>query len=157
MKLYWLKFGSGDPANFTGLSPTFVIFSAQGISAITAPGITETPSSSGIYQFTYGPTLPIIFKVDGGAALSTGDRYITNALDPIQSVDEKVGSDVSSFGSTAVDPTTLIGWAKRNQEFDEGNAEFIKATGVWSVSSRGSSTLLMTKQLTNNTTEASKD
>jgi hypothetical protein len=156
MKSYYLKFGTGDPVNYTGLSPTFSIFSASGVTAITAPGITETPAGSGLYSFTYGPTTSILFKCDGGAALSGSDRYIVGTLDPIQAVDEKVGTSTDSIGSTATDPSTVLGYLRRSQEFLEGNATFTKSTGVWQVYSRGSSQLLMQKSLTNTTTAAGK-
>jgi hypothetical protein len=155
-KNYYLKFGTGSPANFTGLTPTFTIFALRGITAIAAPGITESPVGSGLYGFVYGPTISIIALADGGAALSSGDRYIPVALDPIQAVDEKVGFTTDSFGSTSADPSTLLGYAKRQQEFNEGNAVFTKATGIWDVYSRGSSTLLAEKTLTNTTTAAGK-
>lgn len=155
-KHYYLKFGSGDSVNFTGLTPTFTIFAANGVTALTPPGITESPAGSGLYGFIYGPTQSILFKADGGAALSTSDRYISAALDPVQAVDEKVGYVTDSFGSTGTDPSTLMGYSKRNQEFNEGNATFIKATGIWDVYTRGSSTLLMEKSLTNTTTAAGK-
>lgn len=155
-KTYVIKFGTGNPANFSGLTPTFTIFSSFGLTSITAPGITETPASSGLYQFVYGPTVPIVFKIDGGSSLSDSDRYIPNVLDPIQAVDEKVGTLSDSFGSTAVDPTTLMGYLKRLQEFMEGNATFIKSTGIWSVFSRGSTTQLASKTLTNTSTSATK-
>lgn len=156
MKDYWLKFGTGDPASFTGLSPTFTIFSLEGITSLVAPGVTETPSGSGFYRFQYGPTLSIIFKADGGAALATGDRYISGALDPIQVVDERIGTVSDSFGSTSVDPATVLGYLRRNIEFQEGNAIFTKSTGIWDIYSRGSSTLLREKQLSNDTTSADK-
>lgn len=156
MKNYYLKFGTGDPASYTGLSPTFVIFAANGVTILTAPGITETPAGSGLYQFVYGPTQSILFKVDGGAALSGSDRYIVGTLDPIQAVDEKVGYTTDSIGSTATDPASILGYLKRNMEFMEGNATFTKSTGVWQVYSRGSSTLLTAKTLTNTTTAAGK-
>lgn len=155
-KQYYLKFGSGDPVNYTGLSPTFTIFSYNGVTAITAPGITESPSGSGLYGFIYGPSMSILFKADGGSALAAGDRYIVGTLDPIQAVDEKIGFTTDSIGSTAVDPSTVLGYLKRSQEFSEGNAQFTKSTGIWSVYSRGSSTLLTEKTLTNTTTAAGK-
>lgn len=155
-KTYYLQFGSGDPADKTGLSPTLTIFSMNGLTAIAAPGITELPAGSGLYTFTYGPTTSIIFKADGGAALSAGDRYILGTLDPVHAVDEKVGYTTDSFGSTSADPTTVLGYAKRNQEFHEGNMTFTKATGIWTIYNRGSTTLLREKTLTNNTTEAKK-
>lgn len=157
-KNYELKFGSGTPTAFTGLSPTFIFFvdTAAGVT-VAPPSISEILSGMGVYKFSYGPTASITFVVDGGAALSSGDRYITGVLDPIQAVDEKVGGILSdSYGSTNTDPTTLFGYAKRNLEFDEGNAIYNKASGVWDIYSRGSSTLLREKTLSNNTSQSTK-
>lgn len=155
-KQYWLKFGSGDPAPYTGLFPTFTLFSAEGLTAIIGPTITERPAGSGLYQFLYGPTQAIIFKADGGAALSAGDRYISATLDPIQAVDQQLGFVTDSIGSTSVDPTSMWGYIKRSLEFFEGNAVYTKSTSIWNVFSRGSSTLLRSKTLTNTTTSATK-
>lgn len=155
-KTYYLKFGSGSPANYTGLSPTFTIFSMAGLTSIAGPAISEMPAGSGIYTFSYEPATSVVFVADGGSALAAGDRYITNALDPIQAVDERVGTTSDSFGSTSVDPTTLLGYAKRGQEILEGNAVFNKSTGVWDIYSRGSSTLLREKTLTNTVSQATK-
>jgi hypothetical protein len=155
-KTYYLVFGSGNPANFTGLAPTLTIFSAMGLTALPAPGVTETPVGSGMYQFQYAPTLSILFLADGGSNLSNTDRYLKGALDPIHAVDEKVGYNTDAFGTTLTDPSTLFGYVKRNQEFQEGNAVFTKSSGVWDVYSRGSSQLLMEKTLTNTTTAATK-
>jgi len=98
----------------------------------------------------------MIFVCDGGAVLSSGDRYIVGALDPIQAVDEKVGTIADSYGSTATDPTTVFGYLKRDQEILEGDAIFTKSTGVWTIYSRGSSTILRVKTLTNSTSQATK-
>lgn len=155
-KIYGLKFGSGDSASYTGLTPTFTIFSVSGTSAISAPGITETPASSGLYQFTYGPTQTIIFKVDGGSNLASSDRYLYGILDPIQAVDQSTGLSTDSFGSTSVDPTTIFGYIKRLLEFLEGNATYTKSSGAWNVYSRGSSTLLRVKTLADSTTSSTK-
>jgi hypothetical protein len=67
-----------------------------------------------------------------------------------------IGSTASSFGSTTVDPVDLFGYMKRIQENLEGNNTFIKNTGVLSVYSRGSSTLLATKTVTNSATTVIK-
>lgn len=152
-----LVFGDpgANPAATTGLSPTFILFSLGGLTAAAAPGITETPVGSGIYQFSYTPTLSISFVADGGAALTNG-RYIPGGLNPSMVVSNEVGALSNGFGSTSVDPTTLIGWAKRAQEFNEGNATFDKSSGDWSIYSRGSSTLLAEKTLTNTTSQATK-
>lgn len=155
-KTYYLKFGSGDPALFSGLFPTFVIFSAGGLTALAAPGITELPTASGLYQFQYGPTQAIVFKADGGSNLAAGDRYISATLDPIQAVDQQLGFQTDSFGSTATDPASLWGYVKRLQEFFEGDQIYTKATAILQIFNRGSTTLLRTKQLVNNTTSATK-
>ena len=155
-KIYYLKFGSGDPAPFTGLSPTFTIFSAQGLTSLAAPGITEMPSGTGLYQFQYYATLGIVFKADGGSGLSSGDRFISGTLDPIQAVDQQLGFVTDSFGSTSIDPTTIWGFVKRTLEFFEGNKTYTKATGIWQIFNRGSTTLLRTKSITNNTTSSTE-
>lgn len=155
-KIYYLKFGSGDPAPYTGLFPTFTVFNAQGLTAIAAPGVTELPAGTGLYQFSYGPTQAVVFKADGGAGLSAGDRYISGTLDPIQAVDQQLGFSTDSFGSTSTDPGSIWGYVKRLQEFFEGDATYTKGTGIWQLFNRGSTTLLRTKTLANNTTSAKK-
>lgn len=155
-KHYSLTFGSGNPASYTGLTPTMTVFqSVPGGSLLAAPAITEI-NATGFYTFAYAPTLPIIFLCDGGSSLSGNDRYIKGILDPIQAVDEQVGFSFSSFGTTATDPTTLMGYAKRNLEVEEGNSTFNKTTGVWDIYSRGSSTLLAEKTLVDNAGSVTK-
>lgn len=154
-KTYGAIFGSGDPRDNTGLSPTFIIFQIIAGTSLAPPGITELPSS-GMYYFQYGTTQAVYFQLDGGSALATADRYIEGILDPIQSVDEKVGTTADSFGSTSVDPSTLFGYVKRNLEMWEGDETFSKSSGVLDMYSRGSSTLLREKTLANNTTETTK-
>lgn len=160
-KDYWLEFGSGDPRNFTGLSPTFIIFSAGGLTALAAPPIAELPTGSGFYKFSYGmtvfgATVAVVALGDGGVALSASDRYVSAVLDPVASVDQRVGTPADTFGSTTIDPTTVVGYVKRIVEWLEGNAVFTKSNGLWDVYSRGSSTLLREKVLTNTITSATK-
>jgi hypothetical protein len=151
MKNYILKFGSNEPSDFSGLSPTFIIFKIGPTlpwSNTTPPGISEIASGVGLYTFAYNATLPIAFVADGGSALADGDRYVTGILDPIQAVDERVGFPGDSYGSTNTDPSTLMGYASRNQEITEGDATFDKTTGVWVIQTRGGTTI-QTKALTN--------
>ena len=154
-KDYWATFGS-DPTVNSGLAPTFIIFTNTSGATLTPPAITEPLAGSGYYYFSYGPTLSTAFLLDGGGALASADRYVQGVLDPIQAVDQALGSTVSSFGSTSVDPGTAIGYLKRIQEFLEGNAEFNKTTGEWEIYSRGSSTLLRVKTLANSVGEVTK-
>lgn len=156
-KDYGVVFGS-NPQDNTGLSPTFIVFAeAASGQTLTPPGVSETIVGSGFYHFQYTPTLSIYFEIDGGSSLADSDRYAAGILDPIQLVDQRVGTVDDSIGSTSADPTSALGYLKRNLEFLEGNAEFTKSSGVWQIFSRGSSTLLRVKTLTNTNTEASKE
>lgn len=151
------QFTFGVPASsFAGLSPTLSVFvnTSTGLTA-APPGITEI--FSGVYEFLYEPgqSFSIYFEADGGVGLGS-NRYVPGTLDPIIMVDQKVGFGTDSFGSTAIDPGTMYGMIKRLQELLEGNAVFNKSTGVWDVYSRGSSTLLREKTLTNTTSSATK-
>lgn len=171
-KVWGLQFGSGNPQVNAGLTPTLSFFRAVGISTYPAgitdmvgPTISELGVSSGIYTFQFppSPTFTIFFTADGGAGLSTSDRYVTGVLDPIAAVDEKVGTIDDSIGGTLVEPATIMGFAKREYGFSEGNALFNKGTGVWTYYSKGSTALsmgftntLFTKQLTNTISVATK-
>ncbi len=161
MKTYWITPGDSsiNPTTYSGLSPTMITFVNQSGSNVVSPGITESPASSGLYRFTYGPTLGLFFVVDWGGSIATGFRYTKGALDPIQAVDERVGGilgNIDSIGSTSVDPSTVIGFLKRLQENLEGNEVYTKSTGLLDIYSRGSSTLLAEKTLANNTSQATK-
>jgi len=176
MKHYWLKFGQGDPASKTGLTPTFILFQDTAGDPVTPPSIDE-PGSNGLYHFSFDPTESISFVVDGGASLPDIDRYVAGYLDPNQKTDElvtaadgsvavvdgkvddllaKVGTTADSFGDSSTDPSTLFAFLKRLQELQEGDASFDKATGVWTIKDRGSLATLRVKTLTNGATEATK-
>lgn len=98
-----MKFGSGDPRTLAGLSPTFLIFVRLTDGAtITPPAITESATSWGIYQFTYGTTQPIAFLVDA-ATTSPGSvgRYVTGQIDPVDRADE-FGTTMIAIGTSAI-------------------------------------------------------
>ncbi len=211
-KQYWLKFGTGNPTDTSGLNPTLTIFRSHTGGVLSAPGITQPIASYGLYRFEYTPSFPIIFVADGATTgLAAASRYLVGTLDPLDLLDERMneslalgttavalgttsvaigttqvgqgvtllgyastllgygvsiyaqgssaGSDVtevlnrlgttaSSFGTTGVDPGTVMGYLKRVQENQEGNASFNKSTGVWQIQTRGG-TLLREKTMTN--------
>jgi hypothetical protein len=66
-----------------------------------------------------------------------------------------IGTTASSFGTEVVDPTTVFGYLKRMQEFNEGNQDFNKTTGVWTIEARNTS-LIATKTLTNSSSEVTR-
>ena len=154
-KQFYFTFGNSLPSGYTGLAPTFILFLQNGTTPVSPPSISELTAASGIYGFQYGITASIAFVIDGGATLTTASvRYITGSIDPVMSVDQAIGYGTDSFGSTNADPTTIFGQVKRNQEFNEGQKTFTKATGLWDISSRGASVLLTEKALTNTPTSA---
>lgn len=168
-KNYLLQFGAGSTGT-TGLTPTFIVFNGlpNGSGAGAAPGITEVPTNTGLYYFTYEPTVAVAFIADGGSSLSAPARWVSGLLDPVSAIDEKIGSLTDSFGSTNTDPTTIFGYLKRNQELQEGDNVFTKSSGNYQMWSRGntyilgastyagSSAMLANKTLTDNGTTVTK-
>lgn len=155
---FGLKFGSGDSRNFSGLSPTFVIFKREDGTNETAPSILEVGTSTGLYYFNYqpSPTFTIFFQVDGGAAITDSSvRYVSGTLDPIAAVDQQVGYPQDSFGTTAV-PSTIFGFVKRINELWQADGSFSKTSGVWSQYAKGTSTLLFSKTFANSSAQVSK-
>lgn len=67
-----------------------------------------------------------------------------------------IGTTADSIGTTAIDPTTLFGFLKRNQEFWEGDQIYSKATGLFDFYNRGSSTLLKEKTISDSSSSTTK-
>lgn len=259
---YMVRFGSDDPATYTGLSPTFTKFFNSAGTATTAPGISEI-ASSGMYSFQYEPTGFIGFLIDGTASMASGIRYVAGVLDEndrnyemgttfiafgtslsavgasltaqgntisvigasisvmggslsvmggslsvmggtlivmgdtltaigagsfvgssLTSMGDTlagiaatligvgnsifamgtsmtagaslVGSAADTFGDSGTDPTTMFGYLKRLQEFNEGDSLYVKGTGVLTMSSRGSSAALASKTITDGSSAVAK-
>ena len=175
-KTYWFTFSTQDPRSYTGLSPTFIQFVNQIGQTLPPPGITESPSGFGFYRanYTVGASTSVAFLLDGGATLASSVRYISGNIFGSENIDyigstilaigntvsalavtnvsALIGSTSDSYGSTSVDPSTVFGYLKRNQEIMEGNQTFLKSSGQWEMYSRGSSTLLSVKTLTSSVT-----
>lgn len=215
-KEYGIKFGSGALSLTSGLAPTFIHFVRLDTGGTVAPpGITQIINGIGIYKFSYTPSFPIYFEIDGATTVLGSDRYIHGMLDRIDQVDQdvagisamvsgfgaslvgtsgyllgisaflaaqgntllgtsgillplvgisgqvadisaRIGTTASSFGSTSVDPGTLFGYMKRIQEFNEGAQVYVKSSGLWSLFSRSSSTLLSSKTVAETATEVTR-
>lgn len=101
-KTYFFKFASGNPSVNSGLSPTMIYFFNQSGTTLAAPAITEALAGSGIYKFTYTPTLGIAFTIDGATTgIANSDRYVTAALDPIQTIDQPINDSVLGLSALA--------------------------------------------------------
>lgn len=109
-------------------------------------------------QIAMGATVVYISESIGGIGstiVANGNTLVAigNTLFALNST---IGTTAASFGDTAIDPETIFGMTKRLQEILEGDAGFNKTTGVWNIYSRGSSTLLRSKQLSDGQTSATK-
>jgi len=155
-KLYWFKFGSGDPATRAGLSPTFILFVNPEGATLVPPGITE-PGGHGLYQFQYGATQGMGFVLDGATTgLIDSERYLSGNVDPVDGIDEQIGTTGDSFGTTATDPSTVLGFLKRSQEISEGDNLYTKSSGKWQLFNRGSTTLLREKTIADGSASITK-
>jgi hypothetical protein len=67
-----------------------------------------------------------------------------------------VGTVASSYGSNVADPTDLFGYMKRVLENLEGNNTYNKVSGAFTFLSRGSTTILATKTITNSVSLVTK-
>ncbi len=103
-----------------------------------------TTLAQGVLITGVGTTL----VAQGSTLVGTGNTLLT--------LSSYIGSTASSFGSTSVDPTTLFGFLKRAQDLSEGNNTYVKSTGVLSMLSRGSSTLLATKTISDTSSQTTK-
>jgi len=87
-------------------------------------------------------------------ALSTTILAAVNGLTGF--IGTVIGTTISSFGTSSVDPSDLFGYLKRIQENLEGNSNFAKTTGVFTILSRGSSYTLASKTITNSVSLVTK-
>lgn len=237
-KTYTMRFGSGDPRTYTGLSPTMLIFvNAASGATLAAPAVSEALTGSGVYKFSWGTTTPIAFLCDAATTSpGTEGRYVTGQIDPADRIDEigatlvaigttnvalgttnvaigtsnialgtssialgvsnlaqglttlgygvsiyaqvqnngttlvaignslaaigtslsiivpAIGSTASSFGDSSTDPSTLFGYLKRIHENLEGDSQYVKVTGLWTILDRTAGTTFAQKTITNNAT-----
>ncbi len=150
-KQYTLQFGTGDPRTFTGLNATFLIFKdTVAGSNVTPPGITEVPSATGLYYFTWGTTSPITFLADAATTSpGTSNRYIAGSLDPADRIDEvgttlvAIGNSLTSLGASSVGllnmGVTLVGIG--NTSIALGISNFALGTSIYALEQTLSSTL----------------
>lgn len=103
MKYYSLTFGGADPRTYSGLAPTMLIFVNMTTGATLAPpAISESLASSGIYQFQYGTTQPIVFLADAATTSpGTAGRYVSGQLDPADRIDE-IGTTLVAIGTSHI-------------------------------------------------------
>lgn len=158
-KRVFMRFGSGTPQAYSGLTPSFLYFiNAVSGASIARPAITEIGTSIGFYTFTYdvGASTIVGFNIDGGAAITDSNtRYVADILDPIVAVDRHLGFPTDGYGTT-VGASTVYGEVSRLDQLWKSDATFSKLTGVWQVFATGTSTMLYQKTLANNSANVVK-
>lgn len=142
--------GSIDPADRIDEIGSSLI--AQGVS-ISALGFTNLGFGVSIYAGlgNQGTTF-----VGFGATLTGIGNTVSGIGISFSAFASLVGDNSSSFGSTSIDPTTIFGFLKRGQEVQEGNQVYTKATGLYDMYSRGSSTLLREKTISDSSSQTTK-
>lgn len=116
----------------------------QGGETLVAMGVTL--SGNGITLSGIGITLTGIGNTVAGMGVSLAALGVS-----FGNIATLIGSTSSSMGSTSVDPASVFGFLIRAQEFREGNRAYTKSTGILDYYSRGSSTLLIEKTVSDNT------
>lgn len=131
----------------------------------TVGGMGATLSGMGSTLFGVGATIGGMGNTLGGVGVSLAAMGVSVTAQgttlaaigaTVSSIGLGLGSTASSFGSTSADPVDLFGLLKRAQEFWEGNQTYTKATGVLDFYSRGSSTLLREKTVSDDSTSTTK-
>lgn len=171
------------PPGITQLGTTGVYYFLYGVTTPTyflLDGITTSTSSDryvyGILDPVQQVDIPISFLQAQATTLSAQNNTITaqgttitaqsNTMSgqmvtlaaigsSLSTLDVRIGSTLSSIGSTSVDPGDLFGYLKRAQEFREGQQTFNKVSGAWDIKTRGG-TLLVERVLTNSSTQVNR-
>lgn len=108
MKNYSVRFGTGDPRTFSGLSPTLLLFfNLSSGATILGPTFTEGLTGTGIYTFQWGTTTPIAFLADAATTSPGSGRYVTGQLDPEDRSDE-YGNTLTALGNSNVALSTSL-------------------------------------------------
>lgn len=100
-KVYWLKFGSGDPRPNTGMTPTFLQFFDSTGQTYAPPSIAEIKyggaTATGVYGFSYtigasslNSLYFLAYSITAVSSGSTSDQYVTGVLDPVIAVDQSI-------------------------------------------------------------------
>ncbi len=142
-------------SSLTALGVTSIAYSSS-LSAIGNSNIAIGTSLTafGVTSLAYSSSL-IALGMTGVAIGTTILGSIGGDITNTAEILLRLGSTLSTFGTSAADPGDLFGYLKRMQEFNEGNQSFAKTTGAWTINSRGGS-LLATKSLANSSTTVTK-
>ena len=178
VKSYYLRFGTRNPATYSGLSPTFIVW-GNALGVTTPPAISEI-SGTGIYSFDYECNGTVAFVCDGATTgIQAADRYVAGSLDISDRIDEFTGkagdiagfsslygqvlSNVTNIGTTAdpigdnlTDPTTLFGFLKRAEAAIEGQSDCTKGTGVLNTYDKTGATLINSRTISESGTSVTK-
>jgi hypothetical protein len=139
-------------------SATLMFFTLDGA---TTGLVTSDRYISGVFegQDQIGVTLNALsasFAAFQNTAIALGTTAVAGYLGLSSPLMLAIGTTASSFGSTSVDPGSLFGFLRRAQEMAEGNQTYTKTSGILDFYSRGSSTLLREKTISDSTATTTK-
>lgn len=107
--------------------------------------------AQGLTMLGYGVSIYAQVQSMGVSLTAIGDSLAGIGLS-LSIFIPSIGSTASSFGDSTTDPSTLFGYLKRIQENLEGDSQYVKVTGLWTILDRTSGTTLAQKTITNNAT-----
>jgi hypothetical protein len=147
-----VSWGSANSTALTNQGSTLVAIGNT--SSIQSVGSTLTAIGSTLLQgqLNIGSTLVAVGNTMVTAETNMGTTLVAigNSLTGLGlTAIPLIGTLGSTFGSSSTDPVDMLGYLKRIQENLEGNQTFTKGTGAWQISSRGSSTVLANKTVSN--------
>lgn len=145
--------GAIDPADridyfgttIMAIGTTGVAIGTTGVAlGTTSAALGVTAVSYGLLNLAQGSTI-FALGTTGVAIGTTVLSYLSSGS--LGGLNPFIGTTVSSYGNSTLDPTDIMGYVKRLQEILEGNASFGRTQQTWDLYSRGSTTLLRSKSI----------
>ena len=152
----------------TNMGTTLISLSSGSVLALgtTLVAIGNTLTSVATVQLATGTSISVLALGSTLTAIGTAQTNMGTTLVAIGNTMGTIGTSFAailtvlggpgdSFGGITTQPTTIYGIVQRVQEDMEGTATFDKATGTWTIMSRGGS-LLATRTLANTASTITK-
>lgn len=128
---------------------------ALGTSAVAlgTSSIAQGLTALGYGVTTYGYGVSIYAEVQAiGVTLSGIGITVSGFGGSLGTLMALVGSTTSSFGDVSTQPVTLFGFLRRVTENLEGDSQYVKVSGIWTIMDSAASVTLAVKTITNSAT-----
>lgn len=121
----------------------------------TSVALGSTNLGYGVSNLAIGTTILAGQVALGNSVIALGNSLAVIGVS-LNVIMTAIGSTASSFGDSATDPATLFGYLKRVQENLEGDSNYVKVSGLWTILDRTSGTTFVQKTITNSATMVTK-